>query len=76
MVLLNVSVGLAKLGTGRLGPGDAHAIGVTELFRGGDIFPSGHAANSVVIWGTLAYLAPRHRRPRACWPLWPPWWSV
>ncbi|MFI5679793.1 phosphatase PAP2 family protein [Streptomyces cellulosae] len=62
MVLLNVSVGLAKLGTGRLGPGDAHAIGATELFRGGDIFPSGHTANSVVIWGTLAHLAPRHRR--------------
>ncbi|WP_257004096.1 phosphatase PAP2 family protein [Streptomyces sp. SA15] len=65
LVLLNVSVGAVKLGTGRLGPSYAHAIGSTELFRGGDIFPSGHTANSVVIWGTLAYLAPRHRRAAA-----------
>ncbi|KUO15031.1 phosphatase PAP2 family protein [Streptomyces dysideae] len=62
MALLNVSVGVVKLGTGRLGPSYAHAIGSTEFFRGGDIFPSGHTANSVVIWGTLAYLASHHRR--------------
>jgi undecaprenyl-diphosphatase len=65
MVLLNVSVGVVKLGTGRLGPSYAHAIGSTEFFRGGDIFPSGHTANSVVIWGTLAYLASHHRRTAA-----------
>ncbi|NUR03087.1 MAG: phosphatase PAP2 family protein [Streptomyces sp.] len=62
LVLLNVSVGAVKLATGRLGPHYAYAIGSTELFRGGDMFPSGHTANSVVIWGTLAYLAGRHRR--------------
>ncbi|MGY6024590.1 phosphatase PAP2 family protein [Streptomyces spinosirectus] len=65
LALLNVSVGVVKLGTGRVGPHHAHAIGSTELFRGGDIFPSGHTANSVVIWGTLAYLAPRHRKAAA-----------
>jgi PAP2 superfamily len=26
------------------------------------IFPSGHTANAVAVWGTLAYLATRHRR--------------
>ncbi|MGW0821036.1 phosphatase PAP2 family protein [Streptomyces sp. NPDC002845] len=65
LVLLNVSVGAVKLGTGRLGPHYAQAIGSTELFRGGSIFPSGHTANSVVIWGTLAYLAQRHRKAAA-----------
>lgn len=62
LALLNMSVGAVKLGAGRLGPSYADTIGSAELFRGGDIFPSGHAANSVVIWGTLAHLAPRHRR--------------
>ncbi|WP_149827812.1 phosphatase PAP2 family protein [Streptomyces tailanensis] len=62
LLLLNASVGAVKLGTGRLGPGRAHAIGSDELFRGGDMFPSGHTANSVVVWGALAYLATRHRR--------------
>jgi membrane-associated phospholipid phosphatase len=61
LLLLNLSVGAVKLGTGRLGPGYAHAIGSDELFRGGDMFPSGHTANSVVVWGALAYLATRHR---------------
>ncbi|MFJ9012535.1 phosphatase PAP2 family protein [Streptomyces canus] len=65
LVLLNVSVGAVKVATGRLGPHHAHAIGSSELFRGGDIFPSGHTANSVVIWGTLAYLAQRHRKAAA-----------
>ncbi|KUL35454.1 phosphatase PAP2 family protein [Streptomyces regalis] len=62
LLLLNLSVGAVKLGTGRLGPGYAHAIGSDEFFRGGDMFPSGHTANSVVVWGTLTYLATRHRR--------------
>ncbi|GGZ97630.1 hypothetical protein GCM10010389_41060 [Streptomyces echinoruber] len=61
LALLNVSVGAVKLGTGRLGPDYAHAVGSGEFFRGGDMFPSGHTANSVVVWGTLAYLAPRRR---------------
>ncbi|MER6632617.1 phosphatase PAP2 family protein [Streptomyces sp. NPDC000987] len=61
LVLLNVSVGAVKLGTGRVGPDYAHAFGSPEFFRGGDMFPSGHTANSVVVWGTLAYLAPRRR---------------
>ncbi len=64
LLLLNATVGAAKLGMGRLGPHYATLIGSNEMFAGGDIFPSGHTANAVVTWGVLAYLAttPRARR--------------
>lgn len=65
LVLLNISVGAVKVGLGRLGPHYATALGSSELFRGGDIFPSGHTSNAVVTWGVLAYLAARHRRTAA-----------
>ncbi len=64
LLLLNVTVGAVKIGLGRLGPHYATQIGSSELFAGGDIFPSGHTANAVVTWGILSYLAttPRARR--------------
>ncbi|MGW0704412.1 phosphatase PAP2 family protein [Streptomyces sp. NPDC002643] len=64
LLLLNVTVGAAKIGMGRLGPHYATEIGSNEMWLGGDIFPSGHTANAVVTWGILAYLAstPRARR--------------
>ncbi|MFJ7076751.1 phosphatase PAP2 family protein [Streptomyces sp. NPDC098781] len=64
LLLLNITVGAAKLGMGRLGPHYATTIGSNEMWLGGDIFPSGHTANAVVTWGILAYLAstPRARR--------------
>ncbi|MEU9284724.1 phosphatase PAP2 family protein [Streptomyces sp. NPDC048275] len=64
ILLLNITVGAAKLGMGRLGPHYAITIGSNEMGLGGDIFPSGHTANAVVTWGILAYLAstPRARR--------------
>ncbi|MGC9537835.1 phosphatase PAP2 family protein [Streptomyces sp. UG1] len=64
LLLLNITVGAAKLGMGRLGPHYATSIGSNEMWLGGDIFPSGHTANAVVTWGILAYLAstPRARR--------------
>ncbi|MFJ2774200.1 phosphatase PAP2 family protein [Streptomyces sp. NPDC087300] len=64
LLLLNVTVGAAKIGMGRLGPHYATTIGSNEMGLGGDIFPSGHTANAVVTWGILAYLAstPRTRR--------------
>lgn len=64
LLLLNATVGAAKIGMGRLGPHYATAIGSNEMGLGGDIFPSGHTANAVVTWGILAYLAstPRARR--------------
>ena len=64
LLLLNVTVGAAKYGMGRLGPHYATEIGSNEMWLGGDIFPSGHTANAVVTWGIMAYLAstPRARR--------------
>lgn len=64
LLLLNVTVGAAKIGMGREGPHYATVIGSSEMFGAGDIFPSGHTANAVVTWGILAYLAttPRARR--------------
>jgi undecaprenyl-diphosphatase len=66
-LLLNASVGLVKTVIGRLGPLQlGHAAvhpGASTVFTDGTIFPSGHAANAVVTWGLLAWLAPRGRRP-------------
>ncbi|MFJ5731522.1 phosphatase PAP2 family protein [Streptomyces paradoxus] len=57
LLLLNITVGAAKVGMGRLGPHYATVIGSNEMGPGGEIFPSGHTANAVVTWGILAYLA-------------------
>ncbi|UQA96269.1 phosphatase PAP2 family protein [Streptomyces halobius] len=64
LLLLNITVGAAKLGMGRLGPHYATQVGSTEMWLGGDIFPSGHTANAVVTWGVLAYLATTPLRRR------------
>ncbi|NGO79948.1 phosphatase PAP2 family protein [Streptomyces sp. YC504] len=66
LLLLNITVGAAKIGMGRLGPHYATAIGSNEMwhFGNGDIFPSGHTANAVVTWGILAYLASSQRTRR------------
>lgn len=64
LLLLNITVGAAKLGMGRLGPHYATTIGANEMGLGGDIFPSGHTANAVVTWGILAYLASSPRVQR------------
>lgn len=64
LLMLNVTVGAAKIGMGRLGPHYATAIGANEMWLGGDIFPSGHTANAVVTWGVLAYLATTPLRRR------------
>jgi membrane-associated phospholipid phosphatase len=60
LVLLNLSVGIVKVATGRLGPlrhADVHAI-----FVGGNIYPSGHVSNTVVLYGLMAWIALSHRR--------------
>ncbi|WP_030414094.1 phosphatase PAP2 family protein [Streptomyces sp. NRRL S-1448] len=64
LLLLNITVGAAKLGMGRLGPHYATTVGANEMWLGGDIFPSGHTANAVVTWGVLAYLATTSLRRR------------
>lgn len=65
LLLLNITVGAAKLGMGRLGPHYATVVGANEMGLGGDIFPSGHTANAVVTWGVLAYLATTSLRRRS-----------
>jgi membrane-associated phospholipid phosphatase len=60
LTMLNVTVGTVKLATGRLGP--ALTTKPRAVFDGGDIFPSGHTSNAVVIFGVLAMVAVEHRR--------------
>ena len=64
-LVLNVTIGVVKLAVGRLGPLQlgraAGDIGASRVFDDGTIFPSGHTANAVVIWGLMALLAVRHR---------------
>ncbi len=57
LTMLNVTVGSVKLATGRLGP--ALTTHPRAVFDGGDIFPSGHTSNAVVIFGVLAMVAAR-----------------
>lgn len=52
---LNLAVGLLKLATGR----DSPRSGDPDFFQGGIIYPSGHAANAVLVYGLAAYLAYR-----------------
>jgi len=60
LTMLNVTVGAIKLATGRLGP--ALTTHPRAVFDGGDIFPSGHTSNAVVIFGVLAMIAVEYRR--------------
>ena len=60
LILLNVSVGIVKYATGRIGP--AHINDVHMVFAGGNIYPSGHVSNTVVLYGLIAWIAPRFRK--------------
>ncbi|MBX6371566.1 MAG: phosphatase PAP2 family protein [Acidothermus sp.] len=61
LLLLNVSVGAVKISIGRLGP--LITTHPRAVFEGGDIFPSGHTSNAVVVFGVLALLTTaRYRR--------------
>jgi membrane-associated phospholipid phosphatase len=63
LVLLNVGVGLVKLVIGRTGPLHANAVyDVHDIFKGGDIFPSGHVSNTVVLYGVIAWVIPKFRK--------------
>jgi membrane-associated phospholipid phosphatase len=59
LVLLNLSVGFVKVATGRLGPSATHHA--YSVFEGGDIYPSGHVSNAVVLYGVIAMLAVGYR---------------
>lgn len=65
VVALNVIVGTMKVAIGRTAP----YSGRDDLFAGGTLFPSGHSANSVVMWGALAVVLMRCGCVRRRWPL-------
>jgi membrane-associated phospholipid phosphatase len=60
LVMLNVSVGVVKYAIGRVGP--RHSSDVHQVFAGGSLFPSGHVANAVVLYGLLVWILPGQRR--------------
>jgi undecaprenyl-diphosphatase len=60
LVLLNLSVGVVKVATGRLSPLRTH--NAHDIFVGGNIYPSGHVSNTVVLYGLLAWIAMSHRK--------------
>jgi membrane-associated phospholipid phosphatase len=64
----NLLVGAVKVGTGRWGP--RATVNVHDILSGGDIFPSGHVSNAVVLFGVLALTAHRHRRLLAAVAIW------
>jgi membrane-associated phospholipid phosphatase len=59
-VLLNVSVGVVKIAVGRLGP--RQTLYAHDILVGGDIYPSGHVSNTVVLYGVIAMIAVKHRK--------------
>jgi membrane-associated phospholipid phosphatase len=60
LIVLNLSVGVVKVFVGRNGP--LHTPNAHDVFAGGNIYPSGHTSNAVVMFGLLAWMAVRHRR--------------
>jgi membrane-associated phospholipid phosphatase len=60
LVLLNLSVGVVKIATGRISPLRTH--NAHDVFVGGNIFPSGHVSNTVVLYGVIAWVALRYRK--------------
>lgn len=60
LLVLNLSVGVVKVATGRLGPLRTHQV--HAVFEGGNIFPSGHTSNTVVLYGVIAMLAIGYRK--------------
>lgn len=59
LVVLNLSVGAVKFAIGRMGP--IHYAPVHDVFAGGNIYPSGHISNTVVLYGVIAMVASRYR---------------
>jgi membrane-associated phospholipid phosphatase len=64
--LLNVVVGALKLLTDRPSP----RTGGPELGQYGDLFPSGHAANVVFVYGLVAWMLVRDTRHGRRWAGW------
>src|SRR5262249_2859335 len=56
LILLNARVGVVKYATGRIGPMYVSDTDVHDIFAGGNIYPSGHVSNAVVLYGLLAWI--------------------
>lgn len=56
LVLLNVSVGVVKYAIGRVGPMHVGDGDVHDILAGGNIYPSGHVSNAVVVYGLVAWV--------------------
>src|SRR6185437_2774861 len=68
LLLLNFSVGIVKIVTGRYGPlrtSDAH-----HVLAGGNIFPSGHVSNAVVLYGVMAMSVYAYRKTMIALAVW------
>lgn len=59
VLALNLVVGGLKVWLGRVHP----QTGDPSFFSGGTAYPSGHAANVVLVYGLAVYLVSRHLRP-------------
>ena len=66
VLAINVVVGAIKLTTDRPSP----RTGTPELWQYGDLFPSGHAANVVFVYGLMAWLLVRDTRHGRQWAGW------
>jgi membrane-associated phospholipid phosphatase len=60
LFVLNLSVGIVKIYIGRLGP--IKTYNTYKIFSGGDIYPSGHVSNTVVMFGVIAMIAVGHKK--------------
>lgn len=60
LIVLNLSVGVVKIITGRLGPLATH--NTHAIFVGGNIYPSGHVSNAVVLYGLMAWITMEYRK--------------
>jgi undecaprenyl-diphosphatase len=65
LILLNVSVGVVKYATGRVGPMHVADGDVHDIFAGGNIYPSGHVSNAVVLYGLVAWVVTERWRKLA-----------
>ncbi|HSF27138.1 MAG TPA: phosphatase PAP2 family protein [Actinomycetes bacterium] len=66
VLAINVVVGAIKLTTDRPSP----RTGTPELWQYGDLFPSGHSANVVFVYGLMAWLLVRDTRHGRQWAGW------
>jgi hypothetical protein len=66
VLAINVVVGAIKLTTDRPSP----RTGTPELWQYGDLFPSGHSANVVFVYGLMAWLLVRDTRHGRRWARW------